>query len=109
MGNESTGLPSADDAALAEIAGDRRALVRAVTRTNAWFCPGLAILSAVMVRAPTTGSVWCFIALLAASFALVVAGRAGFALLCAAVTFVARFVAAWSYDASLRSEVAHAG
>ena len=41
-----------------------------------------------------------FIALIATSFALVVAGRAEFALLCAAVTFAAMFALAWLYDAS---------
>ena len=49
-----------------------------------------------------------FIALFATSFALVIADRAEFALVCAAVTFVAMFVAAWLYDTSFRSEVAHA-
>jgi hypothetical protein len=151
MENESTELPSADDAdaAPAEIADDRRALVREVTRTNVWFYPATAILAAIMVWAPAIGSVWqftvvmalgsvgltaleslrertsgvtmsrpgrrgwailialgvVFIALLAASFALVVAGRAEFALLCAAVTFAVMFVATWLYDASFRSEV----
>ena len=155
MESESTELPSADDAdaALAEVADDRRALVREVTRTNAWFYPAFALLSAVMVWAPAIGSVgrftlvmalgtmgltalgslrertsgvtmsrpsgrrgWViltavgvvFIALLAVSFALVVADRAEFALLCGAVTFVVMFVAAWLYDASFRSEVTRA-
>lgn len=52
---------------------------------------GRAILIAVGV---------VFIALIAMSFALVVAGRAEFAILCAAVTFAAMFVLAWMYDAS---------
>lgn len=50
-----------------------------------------------------------FLALFATSLALVIAGRAVFALLCAAVTFAAMFVCAWLYDASFRSEVTHAG
>ncbi|MEU4362151.1 hypothetical protein [Promicromonospora sp. NPDC023987] len=41
-----------------------------------------------------------FIALIAASFALVVAGRSELSLVCAAVAFVAMFVLAWLYDAS---------
>jgi hypothetical protein len=49
-----------------------------------------------------------FIALFARSFALVVAGRAEFALLCAAVTFAVMFVGAWLYDGSFRSEVKRA-
>jgi hypothetical protein len=155
MENESTQPPSADDAdaTLAEIADDRRALVREVTRTKAWYYPAFALLAAIMVWAPAIGSVgqfsvvmalcvvgitvleslrertsgvtmsrpagrrgWTiliavgvvFIALIATSFALVVAGRAEFALLCAAVTFAATFAAAWLYDASFRSEVTHA-
>lgn len=155
MESESTELPSADDAdaALAEIADDRRALVREVTRTSTWYYPAFALLAAIMVWAPAIGSVgqftvvmalgavglialgslrertsgvtmsrpagrrgWTiltavgvvFIALLAASFALVIAGQAEFALLCAAVTFATMFVLAWLYDASFRSEVTHA-
>lgn len=155
MESESTELPSADaaDAALAEIAHDRGALVREVARTGAWYYPAFAVLCAIMVWAPAIGSVGQFtmvmalstvaltglgalrertsgvtmsrpsgrrgrailiavgvvlIALLAVSFALVVAGRAELALLCAAVTFVAMFVLAWLYDASFRSEVTHA-
>lgn len=151
MENESTEPPSAD-AAPAELADDRRALLREVTRTNAWHYLAFALLSAIMVWAPATGSVWqftlvmalgtvgltaleslrertsgvtmsrpgrrgwailiavgvVFIALVATSFALVVAGRAEFALLCAAVTFAAMFVGAWLYDASFRSQVTHA-
>ena len=149
---ENPGRPSADDAAtaLAEIADDRRALVRQITRTAPWYYPAFALLSAITVWAPATGSVgqftmvmalstmalttleslrertsgvtmsrpagrrgWAiliavgvvFIALIATSFALVVAGRAQFAPLCAAVAFVAMFVLAWLYDASFRSEV----
>ena len=45
-----------------------------------------------------------FIALIATSFAFVVAGRTELSLLCAAVAFVAMFVLAWLYDASFRSE-----
>ena len=52
---------------------------------------GWAILIAVGV---------VFIALFAASSALVVAGRGELALLCAVVTFAAVFVLAWLYDAS---------
>jgi lipopolysaccharide export LptBFGC system permease protein LptF len=59
---------------------------------------GLAILIAV-------GAV--FVVLFAASLTLVIAGQAAFALLCAAVTFVAMFAGAWLYDASFRSEVTH--
>lgn len=149
MENESAQSPPAD-AALAEIADDRRQLVREATRTNTWwFYPALALLAAIMVWAPALGSVgqftmvmalgtvgitslepvrertsgvttsrpngrrgWAilsavgvvFIALIAASFAFVVAGRAEFSLLCAAVTFVVLFVLARMYDASFRSE-----
>ena len=56
---------------------------------------GWAILIAVGV---------VFIALIATSFAFVVAGRAGFSLLCAVVAFVAVFVLARMHDASFRSE-----
>ena len=49
-----------------------------------------------------------FLALFATSLALVIAGRAVFALLCAAVTFAAMFLGAWLYDTSFRSEVTHA-
>ena len=48
------------------------------------------------------------LALFATSLALVIAGRAVFALLCAAVTFAAMFLGAWLYDTSFRSEVTHA-
>ncbi|GAA4714815.1 hypothetical protein APR04_005245 [Promicromonospora umidemergens] len=144
MESESTGPPSAD-VALAGIADDRRALVREVTRTNAWYYLAVALLAAIMVWAPAIGSVgqftvvmalgtmalvaleslrertsgvamsrppgrrgWAiliavgvvFIALIAASFALVVTGRGGLALLCAAVAFAAMFVLAWLYNAS---------
>jgi hypothetical protein len=154
MENEITKPPSADDAdaALAEVADDRRALIREVTRTNSWYYPAFALLAAIMVWAPAIGSVgqftvimalctvaltalgslrerasgvtmsrpagrrgWAiliaigavFIALIATSFTLVVAGRAEFALLCAAATFAVMFAAAWLYDVSFRSEVAH--
>ena len=154
MESESTELPSADDAdtTLTQIADDRRALVREVTRTNPWYYPAVSLLAAIVVWAPAIGSpvsftvvvALCalglttleslrgrtsgvtmsrpagrrglailiavgvvFIALFATSLALVVAGRAEFALLCAAVTFAVMFVAAWLYDVSFRSEVTH--
>jgi cell division septal protein FtsQ len=59
MENESAELPSTD-AALTEVADDRRPRVRGVTRTGAWFYPGFAILAAIMVWAPAIGSVGQF-------------------------------------------------
>lgn len=156
MENESAERPSADDAdaALAEIADDRRALVREVTRTSLWYYPAVSLLAAIVVWAPAIGSPvpftvvvalcalgltsleslrertsgvtmsrpagrrgWTiliavgavFITLFTTSLALVIADQAAFAPPCAAVTFVAMFVAAWLYDASFRSEVTHAG
>jgi 4-hydroxybenzoate polyprenyltransferase len=58
---------------------------------------GRAILIAVGV---------VFIALIATSFALVVASRGEFALLCAAVAFAVMFVLAWMHDASIRNREA---
>lgn len=59
MGDVSAELPSAD-AALAEVADDRPALVREVTRTNLWHYLAFAALAAIMVWAPAIGSVWRF-------------------------------------------------
>lgn len=58
MESESTEQPSPDDAdaALAQIADDRRALVREVARTNAWYYPAFAFLAAIVVWAPAIGS-----------------------------------------------------
>lgn len=76
-----------------------RERTRGVTRSRPAGRRGWTILIAVGV---------VLIALIATSFAFVVAGRAELSLLCAAVTFVAMFGLAWLYDASFRSEVPEA-
>jgi hypothetical protein len=84
MESEDSELPRANvaDPALARIADDRRALVREVTRTNAWHHLAVALLAAIMVWAPAIGSVGQLSVVMALG------------------TFVAMSVLAWLYDAS---------